>query len=53
MKFEFYEYEIISCFKENFTINDKKKFPSIYFRHVEFSCTFILNYDELFEENYN
>ena len=53
MKFEFNEYEIISCFKENFTINDKKKFPSIYFRHVEFSCTFILNYDELFEENYN
>ena len=53
MKFEFNEYEIISCFKENFTINDKKKFPSIYFRHVEFNYTFFLNYDELFEENDN
>ena len=52
-KKDYSEYKIISCEKENFTINDIKKFPSIYFTHLEFNYTFILNYDELFEENNN
>ena len=52
-KKDYSTYKIISCEKANFTINEMKKFPSIYFRHLEFNYTFILNYDELFEENNN
>lgn len=52
-KKDYSQYKIISCEKGKFTINDIKKFPSIYFTHVEFNYTFVLNYDELFEENNN
>ena len=51
MKTESSEYQIISCEKENFTNDDIKKFPSIYFMHPEFNYTFVLNYEELFEES--
>ena len=45
-----YTFEIISCDKKLFTINDIKKFPTIYFYHYEFNFTFELNYNDLFEE---
>lgn len=45
-----YEFEIISCDKKKFTINDIKKFPTIYFYHYEFNFTFELTYNDLFEE---
>ena len=45
-----YIFEIISCDKKLFTINDIKKFPTIYFYHYEFNFTFELNYNDLFQE---
>ena len=49
-KFEYNEYNIISCKKEYFTKDIIKTFPSIYFKHSEFNYTFSLTYDELFKE---
>ena len=45
-----YTFEVISCDKKLFTINDIKKFPTIYFYHFDFNFTFELNYNDLFEE---
>ena len=45
-----YTFEIISCDKKLFTIDDIEKFPTIYFYHYEFNFTFELNYNDLFEE---
>jgi len=45
-----YTFEIISCDKKLFTIDDIEKFPKIYFYHYEFNFTFELNYNDLFEE---
>ena len=45
-----YTFEIISCDKKLFTIDDIKKFSTIYFYHYEFNFTFELNYNDLFEE---
>ena len=53
IKLESSKYLIISCKKEDFTKNDMKKFPSLYFKHIEFNYTFILNYEDVFEENNN
>ena len=43
-------YEILYCNKNVFTIQDMKKFPTLYFYHREFNYTFELNYEDLFEE---
>jgi hypothetical protein len=45
-----YTFEIVSCDKKLFTINDIKAFPTIYYYHYEFNFTFELNYNDLFEE---
>ena len=42
-------YNIIYCNSYNFSLNDIKKFPSIYFMHYEFNYTFILTYEDLFK----
>jgi hypothetical protein len=43
-------YEILYCNGNVFTIQDMKKFPTLYFYHREFNYTFELNYEDLFEE---
>ena len=45
-----YVYEILYCDKNTFTIQDMKKFPSLFFYHRELNYTFVLNYEDLFEE---
>ena len=50
LKHGVYDYEIIVCDKDLFTIKDIKQFPTIYFYHNEFNYTFELNYKDLFEE---
>ena len=44
------EYQIITCDKNTFTMDDIKKFPTIKFLHRIFHYTFFLSYDELFDE---
>ena len=39
IKKSIYKYEIIFCDKNKFTLNDIKKFPTIYFHHHEFNYT--------------
>ena len=46
-------YEVISCDIYYFTENEMKKFPSLYFFHLKYNYTFILNYKELFLNIYN
>ena len=46
-------YEVISCDINYFNINEMKKFPSLYFFHLKYNYTFILNYKELFQNIYN
>ena len=53
IKLERNEYKIISCKNKYFTIDEMKKFPSIYFYNKEFNYKFKLNYNELFKENNN
>ena len=48
-----YMYEVISCNKEMFTIQDIKKFPNIYFFHYNYNYTFEITYKELFKEMNN
>ena len=36
---------------DNFTINELKKFPSLYLQHKDFNYTFELTYQDLFVEN--
>ena len=43
-------YTAISCNKNNFNTNDIKKFPTIFFEHVNYNYTFSLTHDDLFEE---
>ena len=45
-----YAFEVISCDKKLFTIDERKKFLTIYFYHYEFNFKFELNYNDLFEE---
>ena len=45
-----YMYEVIYCDKKLFTIQDIKKFPTIYFYHHNFNYTFEITYNELFKE---
>ena len=43
---------IYYCDKSNnFTLNDLKKFPSLYFKHIEYDYIFELSYQDLFIEN--
>ena len=46
----YYNYTVISCNKNDFDINDIKKFPTIFFEHVNYNYTFNLTYEDLFEE---
>ena len=46
-------YEIISCDINLFTEKEKKKFPSLYFYHLKYNYTYVLNYKELFNTIYN
>ena len=46
-------YEIISCDSYYFDKNEMKKFPSLYFFHLKYNYTFILNFKELFQNIYN
>ena len=43
-------YQVISCDKNLFTINDIKKFPTLYFFHHDFNYTFEFTNEELFQE---
>ena len=44
-------YDAISCTKsEKFSINEIKKFPPIFFEHINFEYTFELTYKDLFIE---
>ena len=47
---DIYIYNVISCNKKDFNENDIKKFPTIYFEHVDYNYTFNLTCDDLFEE---
>ena len=45
------DYLIYYCEKsDNFTIENLKNFPKIYFQHIEFNYTFELDYEDLFIE---
>ena len=48
-----YNYEVIFCDKNSFTYKDIKKFPNLYFYHIDFNFTFELTNDELFKEMNN
>ena len=43
-------YTFISCNKKDFNNEDIKKFPTIFFEHLDYNYTFNLTYDDLFEE---
>ena len=48
------EYKTFYCEKsENFTIEDLKKFPTLYMTHKEFQYTFEFTYEDLFIEKNN
>ena len=47
---DFYNSTYISCNKKDFNNNDIKKFPTIFFEHVNYNYTFNLNFNDLFEE---
>ena len=50
----FEEYISINCDKsEKFSINEIKKFPSIFFEHINLDYTFELSYKDLFVEKNN
>ena len=42
-------YHYFYCDKNKITKNDLKKFPTLYFHHIEFSIIFELTYEDLFE----
>jgi large-conductance mechanosensitive channel len=48
-KFEYGKYGCIYCYK-NFTEEDMKSFPTIYFKSVDLNYIFELNYKDLFTE---
>ena len=46
-------YGYIQCHGNNFTDNDIKSFPTIYFKHIEMNYIFELNYNDLFTKEKN
>ena len=50
IKKSLYDYDIIICIKDKFTIIDIKKFPTLNFYQQEFNYTFQLSYKDLFEQ---
>ena len=48
--YDYNDYTFISCNKKNFNKDDIKKFPTIYFEHLNYNYTFNLSYYDLFEE---